>query len=92
LTEKLDQTKIEKTSLQKKLESEFINNEKKNISIPETEHLLKIYRLLPTAQAKNDILKEILEKVVYNKTVNGRWHNQADEFSLVLYPKFPESH
>jgi hypothetical protein len=92
LTEKLGQTKVEKTSLQKKLESEFNSNEKKNVFIPEIKHLLELYRLLPTPQTKNDILKEVLEKVVYTKTVNGRWHNQADEFSLVLYPKFPESH
>jgi hypothetical protein len=85
----LDHTRIEKAILQNNLESELINEEKPKVIFPKIEHLLEVYKSLTTAQAKNDVLKEVLEKVVYTKTVNGRWHNQPDDFNLVLYPKLP---
>lgn len=59
--------------------------------IPKVERLLEVYYELPTPKAKNDMLKEVLEKVVYLKTKNGRWNNAPDDFELTLYPKIPMS-
>ena len=59
--------------------------------IPKIERLLEVYYELPTPKAKNDMLKEVLEKVVYLKTKNGRWNNAPDDFELTLYPKIPMS-
>ncbi len=59
--------------------------------IPKVERLLEVYDALPTPKAKNDMLKEVLEKVVYLKTKNGRWNNAPDDFELTLYPKIPMS-
>ena len=59
--------------------------------IPKVERLLEVYYELPTQKAKNDMLKEVLEKVVYLKTKNGRWNNAPDDFELTLYPKIPMS-
>ncbi len=61
------------------------------IIIPKVENLLETYYTLPTPQAKNDLLKEVLEKAVYTKKRGGRWHNSPDDFELVLYPKLPRS-
>jgi len=59
--------------------------------VPKVERLLEVYYELPTPKAKNDMLKEVLEKVVYLKTKNGRWNNAPDDFELTLYPKIPMS-
>lgn len=59
--------------------------------IPKVERLLEVYDELPSAKAKNDMLKEVLEKVVYLKTKNGRWNNSPDDFEITLYPKIPKS-
>lgn len=59
--------------------------------IPKVEHLLEVYDDLTSAKAKNDMLKEVLEKVTYLKTQNGRWHNSPEDFEITLFPKIPKS-
>ena len=54
------------------------------------ERLLDVYDQLPTAKAKNDMLKEVLEKVVYTKESGGRWA-KPDAFEIVIYPKIPRA-
>ena len=53
------------------------------------ESIWKQYEEARTAEEKNNLLKTVIEKAVYTKTVNGRWNNRADEFELILYPKLP---
>jgi DNA invertase Pin-like site-specific DNA recombinase len=58
--------------------------------IPKIEYILNIYRSLPTAQAKNDLLKEVLEKVVYVKERSARYKGVSpDDFTITLYPILP---
>lgn len=57
--------------------------------IPKVEHLLEVYNSLESAKEKNDMLKEVLEKVIYLKTTNGRWHNSPDNFEVTIYPRIP---
>lgn len=64
---------------------------RKNI-IPKAKKLLDIYRTSNDVQLKNDLMKEILEKVVYTKTANGHFKNQRqDDFKLDLYPRIPKN-
>lgn len=58
--------------------------------IPNVEKLLSVYSTLPTAKAKNDMLKEVLGKVVYTKEKSGRWAD-PDAFQVILYPKIPHN-
>ena len=58
--------------------------------VPKVERLLDVYDQLPTAKAKNDMLKEVLEKVVYTKESGGRWA-KPDAFEIVIYPKIPRA-
>ena len=58
--------------------------------VPKVERLLDVYEELPTAKAKNDMLKDVLEKVVYTKEVGGRWV-APDAFEIVVYPKIPRT-
>lgn len=57
--------------------------------IPKVEKLLEVYPVLPSAQAKNEMLKEVLEKVEYTKNERSGRNGPFDNFELVLYPKLP---
>lgn len=88
---KLLSTRIE-VSLQNKIDLEQIIKSKKirdinkiNL-IPQVEYLLDVYHTLPTPQSKNDILKVVLQKVLYTKEKKGRWNYRPDEFEITLFP------
>ena len=75
--------------LKNDIEKDILYQQNQNDIIPKVEHLLSVYDTLYTAKSKNDMLKEVLEKVIYIKNKNGRWHNSPDDFEIVLYPKIP---
>ena len=82
--------KIQTTVEVLKTEIKKLNSyqKKKKEFIPRCEHLLEHYEEL-TVEQKNDCLKELLDKVEYDK--NGRnKHGEGDKpnFKLHLYPKF----
>lgn len=59
---------------------------------PKVEELLRIYGKLDTAAEKNELLKQVLEKAVYNKAVSAKFKGQrADNFDLVAYPRLPKA-
>ena len=62
---------------------------KKSI-IPKIENLLAAYWSLDSAAAKNDMLKEVIEKVVYEKDKGGRWADPTD-FRIKIYPRLPKN-
>lgn len=66
-------------------------NNRKNL-IPKVENLIDIYWQLPNVSAKNNMLKEVLEKVEYTKlhTVGRSKTKKLDDFDLVLYPNCQE--
>lgn len=72
------------------LEDEQRAASRRNI-VPKVEQLLAVYHELPSAQAKNDMLKDVLEKVEYTKLQRSGKYGPFDNFELVLYPKLPPS-
>lgn len=58
--------------------------------MPKVKSLLDIYNNLPSAAQKNELLKEIIEKIEYKKE-KAATHNSGapDDFELILYPKLP---
>lgn len=79
----LKKLKVEKkkSELQKKAAEEFI---------PKVKHILAVYNTLPSAAAKNSILKEVLDHADYNKEKSGAFKGySADDFTLTAYPKLP---
>ena len=65
----------------KKLMQEFI---------PRCHHVLDIYNELPDAQAKNELLKTVLLKVVYTKEkANRKYDRMNANFELELFPAIP---
>lgn len=89
LTEQKDADEKRRAALEKELAIEKAREINQKNVIPKVEHLLEVYDSLSTPKAKNDLLKDVLEKVVYTKKAGGRWHNPED-FELDLYPKLPE--
>ena len=67
------------------LEQEIALESKRNRHniIPKLDNLLKIYNSNIDEKNKNDLLKEVLEKAVYNKELNSA----VCEFELTIYPK-----
>lgn len=89
LNNKINTTKINKKELEDKLSNVTIIEENKKTIIPKMEKVLEIYGRLETAKEKNDLLKEVIDKVVYTKKEGGRWSNKVDKFKIKLYPKMP---
>ena len=65
------------------------NAEHKKTLIPNVEKLLDVYRLLPDAEAKNAMLKQVLEKVTYRRDERTGKNRPHDNFQITLYPKLP---
>lgn len=57
--------------------------------IPKVEQLLSVYNELPDAQSKNEMLKDIIERIDYFKEEASPRKGPYDNFELVLYPKLP---
>ncbi len=89
LSERINQTKKDIKTLEADLEIEVLREESAVNIIPKVEKLLEVYDDLPTPKDKNDMLKEVLEKVVYVKDKGVRWHGSPDDFEITLYPKIP---
>lgn len=75
------------------LSAEVLEDEKRASSrlniIPKVEKLLDVYPALPSPQSKNELLKEVLEKVEYTKLQRSGKNGPFDNFELVLFPKLP---
>ncbi len=91
LSEKIENTQNSIFTLEKQLISEEQRLSEREQLIPKIEQLISSYHTLSSPERKNDMLKEVLEKIVYNKEKSGRWGN-PDDFEIVLYPKIPNSH
>ncbi len=89
LSERIKKNEADRAILGDEIESDKIREESRKKIIPKVEHLLTVYDTLPSPKAKNDMLKEVLEKVVYTKEKSGRWHHSPDDFEITLYPKLP---
>ena len=92
LSMRIRQNDADRLSLSAEIAADQRREQGRRQIIPKIEHLLKVYDTLPGAQAKNEMLKEVLEKVTYIKNLNrnsGRWHVTKDGFSITIFPKIP---
>lgn len=87
ISTKIDSLKKDKDKLLKKINSKEDKELHEEALAPKIENIIKVYWTLDNPADKNKLLKEVLEKAVYYKTVNGRWHNKPDEFELEIYLK-----
>ena len=71
-----------------KIEEEQRQEENRDYIIPEIENVIDMYNILETAEEKNNLLKTVIEKVVYTKTKKAiKKDSDPTEFELDLYPK-----
>jgi len=89
LAEKIQTAKNDLAAMNEEIAIEAAREESRQNIIPKVEHLLEVYDSLPNAKAKNDMLKEILEKVVYTKESNSGRKDTRGDFEIVLFPKLP---
>lgn len=55
--------------------------------IPRLRHVLDSYEATETAAEKNELLKSVIEKISYTKTVKGNQHVDANQFDIDIYPR-----
>lgn len=89
LSDRISQAKTDISALEDDLNIEIAREESAVNIVPKVEKLLEVYNELPTPKAKNDMLKEVIEKVVYVKEKGTRWQGSHDDFNITIYPKIP---
>lgn len=87
ISNKIDNFKSDKMNLEKSLNQSARKEEYKREIIPKIEKVIEEYYKLESLKARNELLKEVIEKVVYTKKVSGRWHGNPDNFELEVLPK-----
>lgn len=87
ITERINQTKNDITILETELNGKMAQNQNAVILMPKVEKLLEVYDSL-SVKDKNDMLKEVLENVVYVKEISAR-RKSPDDFEIKIYPKVP---
>jgi DNA invertase Pin-like site-specific DNA recombinase len=88
LSDRAEEIQQNKNNFIEALEQNTKDEEIKKLIIPKIEKVLELYSASSSPAFKNELLSEVLEKVVYTKSKNGRWHNRPDDFELVLFPKY----
>lgn len=86
---KIEEAQKSITLLKREIQLTGKTEQSKKAVIPTAEKILAQYGKAKTPAEKNQLLKSVIAKVVYTKAVNGRWHNEPDDFELILYPKLP---
>ena len=69
----------------KRFQNEQLSLENQRRLVPNIKKVLAEYETLTSPTEKNDLLKEVLEKVIYSKSVGGRW--AESNMQLYLFPK-----
>lgn len=90
INDKINASEKNKKELKGELKKASKKEESRKTLIPKVEKVVDLYWQLPAPKEKNLLLKEVLDKVIYIKTVSGRWHAKPDDFELQVYPKLPK--
>jgi len=82
IEDRLRQNEEDRLAIEADLQLEEAREESRRDIIPKVERRLDVYKELPTPKAKNDLLKEVLEKVVYIKEERGgRWNSVNSRYT-----------
>lgn len=89
LTERITEYEKNKVALALEIENEYKHEETKRSVVPKIQRVIEAYKMTNSPRLKNDLLKEILYKVVYTKLKKGTKF-VSSSFTLDLYPKMPK--
>lgn len=87
VAQRIEDTKSNITNTTKALKLEEKNILAQKEIIPTVKKVLDLYDKTDDAEEKNNLLKSVLDKAVYNKEKEQR----NDEFTLILYPKLEKT-
>ncbi len=88
ITDQINNLEDTKLSIIKELNNLKEQYNYNDILIPKIEHVLDVYYDLEDASARNELLKEVLEKVEYTKTeVNKKGKRENRNFTIDIFPK-----
>lgn len=89
ISEKISILKNDRENIIKTISStnKILNSQ--HLLIPKIEQILQIYNELESAEDKNKLLKEVIEKTIYTRELGGRW-SDSENFTLELYPRIPD--
>lgn len=91
LTERIATARESVSSLEADLVKVRDREANRRMLAPNVKKLIDVYWALPSAAAKNEMLKEVLEKIEYRRERPGRRGGPHDDFELRLFPKLPPS-
>lgn len=78
-------------TLQKEYDEEEIRIHGMSEIGPKIENVLNAYSRITNAQSKNEVLKDVLEKVEYIKEKSARYKGvKPEDFTITLYPILPK--
>ncbi|MCL2386129.1 MAG: recombinase family protein [Defluviitaleaceae bacterium] len=89
LSERLTKAEHDKSILENEIALAETREQARKHILPRVEEILTIYHSTATIQIKNNLLKEVLERVVYTKTVSSKLSGDPYNFELELFPKLP---
>lgn len=87
LTKRIDEAQAKVAEIETEL---FSLREKLRFNtsiIPSIEHLLDVYNETESIEQKQELLRSVIEKILYKKEPGGRWRVAPDEFTVEVYPK-----
>ena len=90
LTERLNRIKEDKDTLENEIALNTTKEPTYKQLLPRVKKIIAIYHDSPTAKAKNDLLKEVLQHVLYTKNINMKLSKNPYSFELELFPKLPK--
>jgi len=88
IAERMRASQEELSALQDELKKDEAREAGRKEIIPAVERVLELYKATEDPAVRNDLLKKVLEKVIYKKEKGGRWCKDP-EIELILYPKLP---
>lgn len=90
IAERLRRAENERSALEAELRNAKIREQSRNEIIPKARYLPDVYNELPSPAAKNAMLKELVEKIVYTREERSR-RGCENRFTLDIYPRLPRS-
>ena len=86
---KISTLKEECDNIKKSIAVTNKKSDTQRLLIPKIEKIIDIYNTLQSPMEKNNLLKEVIEKVVYTRDSGGRW-SDPENFAIEIYPLIPE--
>ncbi|WP_163975610.1 recombinase family protein [Paenibacillus alvei] len=92
LTARLSESEAAYSKLKDEIEKQSSRETAQEKIVPMVEYVINAYPLTTNPELKNNLLKSVLDKVVYTKEKSARWEGSLDDFKIILYPKLPRHH